>query len=374
MQLIYGHRLALVAACALTLFAASGCGGEIGATDPGDGGAAEWGPTPPSGDGQPADATVSTDRVPVADRGPAPDRDAPAVDVRPDPPAKDAAPAPDARWDCTPGAKQTEPCGACDTGKRTRACSAAGTWPAWSACSGAQTGFPYHPTTKQLVCPPYSWPAVFIAPHPDDETIFMAGAIREHLNAGRHVFVELMTHGEASGARPTLANGGTCSWHSGTHSYSLSARDFGNARVAEFRDASARLGVTGVYVSDFGDKNLSVAEVASRIAFWLQHQDPAKGISLKGTRSTTSSSYTHPDHIAVWSALLACGHWDLRGYAPAGDVPPAATLTLSSALCAAKNNAWGAYQRWDPAAGRYAIGRHSVGYATMDCHEYLVKP
>lgn len=357
-----------ISACGLALLAACGCAGEVGALVPGDGSVAldrstESG-SPARDDGGPsADVGLAADRA-LADGEPAADR-APA------PP--DAAP-PDARWDCTPGAKQTDPCGACDTGTRTRTCNASGVWSAWSACSGAQTGFPFHPATQQLVCPPYAWPAVFFSPHPDDEAIFMAGAIKEHLDAGRQVFVELMTHGEASSARTTIGNGGTCSWHSGTHAYSLAATVFGDARVAEFRDATSRLGVNGVFVSDFGDKDVSTAEVTSRIGFWLKHQDPVKGVSLKGTRSTTSSSYTHPDHVAVWSALLASGLGDIRGYAPAGDAPPAVVLTLSAAQCAAKNAAWGAYQRWDPTPGRYAIGRHSMGYATLDCQEYLVKP
>ena len=38
-------------------------------------------------------------------------------------------------------------------------------------------------------------PAVFYAPHKDDEAIRMAGAIRQHKEAGRPVYLVLLTSG-----------------------------------------------------------------------------------------------------------------------------------------------------------------------------------
>jgi LmbE family N-acetylglucosaminyl deacetylase len=232
------------------------------------------------------------------------------------------------------------------------------------------------------VCPPYTWPAVFFAPHPDDETLAMEGAIKEHINGGRQVYVELLTQGEASGARAILQNGGSCPWHSGSHSYALTPTQFGQARVAEFLEAMVSLGVHGVTVSDLGDGNLTVSEVAGRIGFWEQHK-PAQGVSYKGTLGTSQSGAggaNHPDHIATWNALTTSGLADVRGYNSSFYTPssgkPVNTHPLASSVCSAKTSAMAAYKLWSPTAGRYAVGYHSVA-STFDslassCEEYVL--
>lgn len=252
----------------------------------------------------------------------------------------------------------------------------------WAACSGAQTGFPFDPSTQATICPPYTWPAVFFAPHADDESISMAGAIAEHVAAGRQVFVELMTRGEASGVISTLNNGGICAWHSGSHVYPLTPLTFGDARVKEFLQATASLGVRGVFLSDFGDGNLTASEVKQRIAFWQAHQDPAKATSYKGSVGTTQSGAggaNHPDHIAVWTALTTSGLSDVRGYAADFYTPSSGKALVAKTLtstCAAKAVALGAYKTWSPAAGRYAVGYHSVkamiDTAVSSCQEYVL--
>ena len=121
--------------------------------------------------------------------------------------------------ECNPAQVQTVVCGVCDSGTQVRTCEADCTWGAFSACAGADSGFPVNASTGAFVCPPYDRPAVFFAPHPDDETIGYAANIAEHVQTGRDVFIELMTHGRATGVRATLGNGGTDPWHPGTHGY-----------------------------------------------------------------------------------------------------------------------------------------------------------
>jgi len=283
---------------------------------------------------------------------------------------------------CTAGETATRSCGACSSGTQTRTCDGSGAWGPWGVCSDERTDFPTDPTIHQPVCPPYTWPAVFFTPHPDDETLAMAGAIKEHLAAGRSVFVELLTHGEASAVRTILQDGGTCSWHSGTHNHVLTPAQFGQARVTEFLDAMSTLGVKGVHVSDLGDGNLTVAEVASRIGFWEKHK-PAPGVSYKGTLGTTQSDAggaTHPDHIATWTALTTSGLADVRGYNASLYTPitgkPLNTVHLDASTCAAKTAALAVYMVWNPSAARYAVGYHSVK-ATFDsvaasCEEYVL--
>src|SRR6266571_3765523 len=87
---------------------------------------------------------------------------------------------------------------------------------------GGVTGYPVCPAdTSVSICPPYTNPLVFFSPHPDDETLGMAGAIRAAKAAGRTVIVELMTHGEGSGGCGIFPDATTC----------------GNARVNEFTES-----------------------------------------------------------------------------------------------------------------------------------------
>lgn len=227
-------------------------------------------------------------------------------------------------------------------------------------------------------------PIVFFAAHPDDETIGMAGAILQAESEGRPVYIELMTHGEASAARGMLDDRNTDSWHPGRHVYALSVDDFGDARVREFQDAMSRLGVTGVNVSDFGNGKLTPAQVAERIDFWLAKKAP--GLSLRGTAGaqdpqTTASPAPHPDHAAVWNALVASGHPDVLGFciyeAVTGRCHYQAKTNVGP-FCEGKRDALAAYELWSPGEGRYAIAYHSthglLDAVGQDCLEYAVSP
>lgn len=256
---------------------------------------------------------------------------------------------------------------------------------AQAATCGGITGFPINPTTGVAVCPPYNRPAVFFSPHQDDETLGMGGAIYEHVQAGRDVFLELMTDGSQSGARAILSNGGTHSWHSGSHVYSLTTSEFSAARTAEFKAAAARLGVKGIYLNPgITDGTLTQAQVGARIQWWLNRG--FTGLSLKGTVGsedpTTAGGTPHRDHAAVWNALIASGFADVRGYfvyhhtSNAGT--PDVTKVLTAAECAAKRSALNEYKLWSPSAGRYAVGHHSVSTLIdstySSCKEYVEYP
>jgi LmbE family N-acetylglucosaminyl deacetylase len=253
-------------------------------------------------------------------------------------------------------------------------------------CSPQSKTFPINPKTKQVVCPPYTFPAVFIAPHPEAETLLMGGAIKEHLDGGRQVFVELLTHGEASGVRATLADGGECSWHAGKHQYTLTPGAFGDARVAEFMDAVGRLGVSGVVVNDLGDQKVTIDAVSLRLAFWLKWQDKSKGVSFKGPVVRPEFAKPHSDHVATWNALTGSGHVDVRGYGNTDDAKvsaPAMTAVLTAAQWTAKSSALDAYGVWDPqGTQRYAILKHGPAVLRGDAAsvkqylgtEYVYKP
>lgn len=284
---------------------------------------------------------------------------------------------------CIPNAQQTESC-RCGTAERTRSCTTDCTWSQWGACTGG-IEYPHDPgDVTASVCPPYDRPAVFFAPHPDDESLGMGGAIAEHVASGRSVFIELMTHGEGSGARALLGNGQSDAWHNGSHDYALTTNEFGDARVREFRAAASALGVRGIFVSDFGDGNLTIAEVGSRVSFWTGRADA--GLSLKGTAGIqdprSNGGAPHPDHAAVWNGLTATSFGDIRGYLVYHHEVGAGTFTrgaaIDSASCVVKRQALNAYKVWDPDSGRYAVGYHSTGSlfdaVAATCTEYLVVP
>jgi hypothetical protein len=243
---------------------------------------------------------------------------------------------------------------------------------------------PVDPETLAPVCARQDRPIVFFAAHPDDETIGMAGAIGQAIADGRPVFVELMTHGESSFVRGFLATRGTCAWHTGSHVYDLSLEDFGDARVREFLDAMHRLGVTGVHVGGFTSMELTPSEVSGRIAYWRARKEP--GLSLRGTAGaqdpeSDTDPLPHPDHAAVWEALVASGFHDVLGYciyqAVTGKCRYDERVSLG-ALCSLKRDALAAYEHWDPDNGRYAIAYHSTHPLLEDvaggCREWIVRP
>ncbi len=351
------------------LFAA--CGGDVSVTTAPDAGRGD------SGSGSALDASTAEDAAIAEDAGAVIEDggEAPLSDAGL--PPEDAGTLPE----CVSGQSETVPCGACETGTRKRICQA-GTWAAWSGCVGEDSRFPYT-RSGDPVCPPYNRPAVFFSPHPDDESLAMAGAIRAHVLAGRDVFIELLTKGTASGVRTVINNGATCAWHSGTHSYNLTPEQFGEARVRELTEAISPLGIEGFFVSDFEDGALQASEVNGRIQFWLDYG--GQGLSLKGTAGaedpTSPGGSPHRDHATLWNALLASGFGDVRGYLVShyvtGAGSPGATADIS-AVCDDKRNALGAYKIWSPAAGHYGIGYHSVprlfDAANTNCVEYVVYP
>jgi LmbE family N-acetylglucosaminyl deacetylase len=227
-------------------------------------------------------------------------------------------------------------------------------------------------------------PIVFFAAHPDDETIGMAGAILQAISEGRPVYIELMTHGEASFVRGVLENRGTDAWHPGPHVYALSVQEFGDARVREFHDAMSRLGVTGVHVSAFGNGTLTPAQVTERIDYWLGQN--IRGLSLRGTAGaqdpgSATNPAPHPDHAAVWNALAASGYPDVLGYciyqAVTGKCSYDAKIDVGP-WCKGKRDALAAYELWEPLERRYGIAFHSTnGLLTLSgtqCEEYVVRP
>jgi LmbE family N-acetylglucosaminyl deacetylase len=160
------------------------------------------------------------------------------------------------------------------------------------------------PGTNTLFCGYGTRTVVFFAPHPDDETLGMAGAILAAKNSGATVILELMTHGEASAACGSCFDPGfpVC----------------GDQRVHYFTNAAKALNADAIVVNDFGDGQLMVGnscsgttikqQVADRVSFWA-----SQGAVLRGP-SGLQDQRCHPDHVAVHLAMERASASDKKYY------------------------------------------------------------
>lgn len=244
-------------------------------------------------------------------------------------------------------------------------------------------------------------PVIFVAPHPDDETLGAGVSIAEHVAAGRDVRILAMTDGTGSGAIRKV-NGEQWSpwwgvWHDLTaEGYQpLTPAEFGAARMRELISAVGCLGVPAHHVyraSDLlGEPVLdgSVTQDQARRAILalVATLDPAAG--NPGLWGPSWLVDDNPDHIAVGQAIKALGvedpvtyadrrHWVLPPYwqdARLGqiagefyDVPNDIGAEVAITIQRRARNACLAYRAWAPRQGMYAIGYHSVDgmFALMD--------
>lgn len=218
---------------------------------------------------------------------------------------------------------------------------------------------------------------IIVVPHPDDESIGIAGTIRQKVLAGDDVFVVVATHGEASGVRRILNGELSCSLCGRTHNPMtegflsadlsgglLTIEGFGNARLREFQAAMDALGVPTAnrQVYNFGDGQItSVTATTLLDELILLYGTDANYVTVQG-----SSDTTHRDHIALAEALAA--HSAIpenrksyyRVYIYGTSNPTGPGQKDVSAWQSKKAEALECYSYWAPGVGRYRIGRHSV--------------
>jgi LmbE family N-acetylglucosaminyl deacetylase len=241
-------------------------------------------------------------------------------------------------------------------------------------------------------------PAIFYSPHQDDESLAMAGSIREHKEAGRQVILVLLTRGENGGLLDIMNGTAACPLGQGcpgggSHSFGLGQDDIVRGRTAEFKAAAQRLGVDRVVVRDrpdsaWGDYAGFVQEVRNTI---LEFEARYPGASHKLVNGYRDVIYGYPPedanltHKACREAAEGLDGLDLRFYWVYGYTWPLEqrtadyVLPLSDKQFARKRQALAEYRRWDPGRGRYALGYHSVGTlmidpAAADPHEYIDLP
>ena len=214
---------------------------------------------------------------------------------------------------------------------------------------------------------------IVFAPHQDDEGLSMGTFNRQSVDNGCRVHVALCTDGSRSWVRTELADGLTCSFHEGSHAYSLSEEEFVSSRDDEFFESCRALGVSPLDVcidsGRFRDGQLDVDAAKAIISKYLAQYPNA----VVCTMSPVVGPSQHADHRALGNAALELYREgsiaDLRLFVEPYNVRdfqrcnPGLGLeeTASSGDASALLAACDAYSMWNPPANRYAIGYHSVG-------------
>ncbi|WP_196279342.1 PIG-L deacetylase family protein [Catellatospora vulcania] len=228
-------------------------------------------------------------------------------------------------------------------------------------------------------------PALFVAAHPDDETLAMSTAIAEHVAAGQDVHVLLLTDGEGSGTINVINGTTTSPWWGNRHvptaeGYApLTATTLAAARVIEAQTALRCLaaglpGTLTVHRASLPDGAVTSATAQAAIVAVADQIAPGGVVRLKGHSPTVDN---HADHLAAGQAMVALAtsnparFSDRRHYIlPMYWTDSRLSLVTESwdgptdaGIAARVRAAVRSYGAWSPAQGSYAIGYHSV--ATM---------
>ncbi|MFJ9734215.1 PIG-L deacetylase family protein [Streptomyces sp. NPDC101171] len=229
-------------------------------------------------------------------------------------------------------------------------------------------------------------PAIFYAPHQDDDAIGLAGSILEHKAAGRPVYLVLVSDGR----NPDLAklmNTDPCpltTWSSphpcaagGRHGLSWptdGTTKIVAGRTAEFTASAKALGVDRVINFKIADDGFASTSAYNRLVDRIDAKVRAlaaqyPGASHKFTAGWLERTETHKACSDVAYRLMNDGTIsDVRfNYVYAYGRPrdrradgAAYVLNIPGSHMKVKRNAMYAYNTWDPSRNLYALGYHSV--------------
>ncbi len=229
---------------------------------------------------------------------------------------------------------------------------------------------------------PHSKSVLYFSPHQDDELLSMGIDICNSISKGQDVHVILCTDGSKCSVIKQLADGKECNKHAGTHKYQLSEEEFITARDKEFLDSCRALGVKdcNVHIPErrFVDRKLTVCNSKETILHYLfslgqdcvictfdpnhenkkQHRDH-KALGYAAVE-LFNEGFISEMRLFTESYYPECFHHDtdfVRSKAVS------VIDTASAAILEKLKKAAASYSRWEPEAGRYAIGYHDIAKA-----------
>ena len=223
---------------------------------------------------------------------------------------------------------------------------------------------------------------LYFSPHQDDELLSMGIDICNSINTGYDVHVVLCTDGSKCMVRRQVGDGKECHWHPGTHIFHLTEEDLTAARDKEFRESCRALGIadSNVHIPEnrFVDRKLTVCNSKEIILQYLN--SIGKDCIICTSDPNHENSRQHRDHKALGYAAVELFNEgiisELRLFTESyyseyfrhgTDVIRAEAApvveTASAPVLEKLKKAAGAYSRWEPEAGRYAVGYHDIGYA-----------
>lgn len=219
-------------------------------------------------------------------------------------------------------------------------------------------------------------PTIFVACHPDDETLGAGVVIAEHVPV-RDTHILWLTRGSKSAVRARLNGDGVAAWWGIAHNPAvegyapLTEQQFAAARLQEGLTAAGALGVAADHVHEAGLTDQAVTVAQAKAAIVALADEIGGDVGLWALSHTVDDN---PDHLAAGRAVQQLGvedparWWDRRYYVlPAywsdprlaqvdwwWDAPSGSTARARAI------NACRAYGAWQPRAGVFACGYHSV--------------
>lgn len=227
-------------------------------------------------------------------------------------------------------------------------------------------------------------PAIFYAPHQDDEALGYAGQIRQHKAAGRPVYLVLVTQGQNSqllsimndSSSPCSWLGQWCSFPNHTHSGvtgSWGMNHIVSGRTSEFYRSAQQIGVDKIInwalpEIGYGGQTFSslVSQVKSKVRALNQqypgasHKFPAGWLDKQSThKAVCDAAYYLRSEIADQRFTYLHIYGDLVDQWQRDQYTADYILQIPSADMAAKQNAVLAYNTYNPAHNLYSLGYHS---------------
>ena len=220
---------------------------------------------------------------------------------------------------------------------------------------------------------------LYFVPHQDDELIALGVDIcKSTRNHAPNTHVYLCTDGSASGVRHSLCNGATdCTLHPEPHHYTLTTEEFIAARDREYRLSCFSMGVPteNIHIpplrqrdqgltfeaaeaiirdalSQIGSDDFVSVRTISPLYAHRKQQDDHKNLGLAAMKLFREGLFQDLVLIQEYEAMADCDRYfpEVAFTEFSADAVELEMLTAAA----------GAYRRWDPENGFYAVGYHSV--------------